>query len=139
MAQFKFRLEKLLEYRQLQEKWAKDAYMECRAKMLEAEADVDAVKRRKSTALIARPCSFDERVSLESYVIRLEDEQRAAEAAFAIMGDETEIALEEWHIARQDAEAMVKLREADLADWTLEESRREQRELDEWAVLRRAS
>jgi len=139
MALFKFRLEKLLEYRQLQEKWAKDAFLECRARMLEAETEVESVQRRRATALTSKACAFDERVSLESYVTRLEDEQRAAEAALAVMADETELALQEWHRTRHEAEAMVKLQESDLAEWTLEQNRREQAELDEWSVLRRSA
>ena len=139
MALFKFRLEKLLEYRQLQEKWAKDAFLESRARMLEAETEVEAVQRRQRTALETRACAFDERVSLENYVTRLEDEQRAAEAALAVMSDETEIALQEWHLARHEAEAMVKLQESDFAEWTLEQNRKEQAELDEWSVLRRSA
>ena len=139
MALFKFRLEKLLEYRQMQEKWAQDAYMACRAKVVEAEAEAEAVARRKSTALTSRPCAIDERVSLESYVTRLEDEFRAAESVVAVMECETEVAFEEWQRARQDAEAMVKLREVDLAEWTLNQNRKEQAELDEWAVMRWAA
>ena len=43
MAKFDFRLEKLFEYRQLQEKWAKDEYLACMAKRIEGEDEVQRI------------------------------------------------------------------------------------------------
>ncbi len=139
MAKFKFRLEKLLEYRRLQEKWAKEAYLEALARRVETEHEVEQAKRHRAYVLQAKPCGLDERVSLDAYVTRLEDELRAAESALAVLANETESALQEWHRARSDSEAMEKLRQRELEFWTQEQNRREQTELDEWAVLRRAA
>ena len=139
MPSFKFRLQKLLEYRQLQEKWAKDAWLEATARKMESEKEVDALEKRKKTSLSAQPCALDERLALDSYVTRIEDEIRAAEAAVSVLANEVEEALQEWNRARQDAEAMGKLREAEYEQWTLDETRREQAELVEWSVLMRAS
>lgn len=139
MSKFTFRLQRVLEYRQLQEQWAKDAYLECVAKQLEAEQEIEAILRRRSDSLQSRPCAFDERQTLDSYVTRLEDEVRAAHVTRDILIEEVEVALQEWIKAKQDAEAMSKLRETELDAWNLDERRREQSELDEWSVMRRAS
>ena len=65
MAKFKFRLEKLLEYRRLQEKWAKDAYLATVARRVEAEVEIESLKRRRNLATGSRPCALDELVSLD--------------------------------------------------------------------------
>lgn len=139
MIPFKFRLQKLLEYRQLQEKWAKDAYMAKIAQRNEAELEVESLVRRKTDSLRAHPTGLDDRQALDSYVTRLEDEARAAEATVEVLNNEVEEALNAWNEARQEAEAMGKLREAEFEAWQLEQSRKEQSELDEWAVFRRAA
>lgn len=139
MTQFKFRLQKLLEYRQLQEKWAKDAYMEAVAKRNEAEHEIEAISKRKQDSLQCHPSALDSRLALDSYVTRLEDEIRAAEATREVLAGEAETAQQEWILAKQEAEAMAKLREADYEEWRLEQSRKEQNELDEWSVFRRAA
>ncbi len=139
MAKFKFRLQKLLEYRQLQEKWAQDAFLECMARKVEAEQEVEAIQIRKRTSLSSRPCPIDERQVLDLYITRLDDEIRSAQATVSILEDEVEHAKAEWLKAKQDADAIAKLKESELSEWQLEESRREQAELDEWAVTRRAA
>lgn len=138
MAKFRFKLQKLLEYRELQEKWAKDAYLEIVARRNEVVADVEAVKRRRETAMSAHPTALDELVSLDSYLTRLDDDQRALEAAVAVIEGEVEEALAEWNKARLAHSAIVKLRDKEFGEWMLNENRREQADLDEWSSQRRA-
>ncbi|MBS1722939.1 MAG: flagellar export protein FliJ [Armatimonadetes bacterium] len=139
MAKFKFKLEKLLEYRRLQEGWAKDAYAETMARKLEAEGQLEGLRRKRQEACMARPCGLDGRVSLDKYVTRLQDEERAGEATLSVLESDVEAAQQVWLEARKEAEAIQKLRDADFEQWLLEENRREQAELDEWSILRRAS
>lgn len=139
MAKFKFRLAKLLEYRRLEEKWAKDTYAECMARKVEAEAELEAMRAKRIDAFQAKPCALDERVSLDAYVTRLEDAERAAEAALAVLENDVETTQEAWMAAKIEVDAIQKLCDAEFAQWLLEENRKEQAELDEWSVLRRAA
>jgi len=139
MAKFKFRLDKLLEYRRLQEKWAKDTYLATVARRVETEGEIEGIARRKTLAATSRPCALDGLVSLDCYLTRLDDEQRGQEAALAVIEGEVETALKAWNEARQAAEAIGKLRESELVAWNVEQNRKEQGELDEWSVFRRAA
>ena len=139
MIDFKFRLEKLLEYRRLQEKWAKDAYLEVMVRKFEAEAEIESIKGRRETALRSSPSALDKLVSLDTYLTRLDDEQRASETAESVILTEVELALDEWNETKTQVGAIEKLREAELAEWTMNENRREQSELDEWSSQRRAA
>ena len=139
MVKFKFRLEKLLEYRRLQEKWAKDAFLETTARKYEAEAETEAVKRRRTTALRSSPKAVDEHVNLDAYLTKLDDDQRACETTVSVIATEVEMALAEWNVTKQQVASIEKLREAELAEWTLNENRREQSDLDEWSSQRRAA
>lgn len=138
MAKFKFKLQKLLEYRELQEKWAKDAYLEIVARKHEVTAEVEAVKRRRETAMSSHPTALDELLSLDSYLTRLDDDQRALEAAVSVIESEVEEALGEWNQARLAHSAICKLRDKEFAQWMLDENRKEQADLDEWSSQRRA-
>ncbi|MBS1714735.1 MAG: flagellar export protein FliJ [Armatimonadetes bacterium] len=139
MAQFRFRFEKLLEYRTLQEKWAQDAHVEAMARQRECEQEIEALVRRRQEAMTAGTCGLEGRLALDGYLNRLSDEADEFRAVLGVLESDVEKARNEWLKARQDKQAMEKLRESDLAEWQLEENRREQAELDEWAVMRRAS
>ena len=139
MAKFRFRLAKLLEYRRLQEKWAKDEFLSCRAKRIEGEKQIDFLKDKRSEAARRTYATLEERRAQEAYVGRLEDEKRGFEAAVAVLAGEEEVARVKWMNFKKDAEALEKLEDKDMALWTLEEQRRVQKELDEWSIQRRAS
>lgn len=139
MPKFKFRMQKLLEYRHLQEKWAKDEYLARRAKRIEDEQEIELVKSTRTDALKISYESLSERRTQEQYASRLDNEQSALESAVAVLEGEEEAAKQEWLQKRQQAEAFDKLRESALEEWKMEETRREQAELDEWSVMRRAA
>lgn len=139
MRKFAFRLAKLLEYRLLQEKWAKDEYLACRAKRLEGEKQIELLKEKRGEAARKNYGTLDERRAQEAYVNRLEDEKRGFEAAVAVLAGEEEVARVKWLNFKKDAEVLEKLRQKDFELWTVEEQRRVQNELDEWSVQRRAS
>lgn len=137
MAKFKFRLEKLLEYRRLQEQWAKETYLLALAKKVEAEGEAEAAGTRLRQAVGARLATLEERIGHESYLLRLEDEHRASLSLVELLAQEADAELARYARARQEREALDKLRESEYDDWRLEVSRREQSALDEWAVQRR--
>ena len=139
MSRFAFRLDKLLRYRTTLEKQAKDEYLACRAKRIEGEFEIEKIKGRRIESLSFSSTTLPDRVAHERFLSRLDDEQRAVEAAVAVLQGEEDVARGKWLVTKKDLEALQKLREKDLEAWQLEEERKEQRALDEWAVLRRVA
>jgi flagellar export protein FliJ len=139
MRKFSFRLAKLLEYRQLQEKWAKDDFLSCRAKRIEGESEIERLKSERIKSMQRSYATLEERKAQQNYANRLEDDRRAVESAVAVLAGEEEVARQKWLKVRKDAEALEKLREKDFELWSLEERRQVQKDLDEWTITRRAS
>jgi flagellar export protein FliJ len=139
MPKFTFRLAKLLEYRGLQEKWAKDEYLLCRAKRIEGENQIEGLKHKRATAMSKNYETIQDKKAQEAFTSRLDDDRRAVEAAVAVLAGEEEVAKQHWLKAKRDAEALEKLEQKDLDAWSLEERRKAQKELDEWALRKRAS
>jgi flagellar export protein FliJ len=139
MARFQWRLEKLLEYRRLQERWAKDAYLDCRLRVLEGEAALQSLASRKEAYLRKSANSLLDRLLLEQYLLRLESEEREQSVINDLLLQEADVAKAEWVERRKAVKAMEKLRSAALTAWEAAERRTEQSELDEWAILRRVA
>lgn len=139
MTKFSFRLEKLLEYRQKLEETAEAAYRETQARRIDAEHDLEGIKITRRNAVGKGVGCLQGRIALEAYLSRLEDTERGQISVIGVLKDEEEQARQAWLIAKQECEVLEKLREKELAEYNLEAGRREQAELDEWAVLRRAA
>lgn len=137
MRKFVFHLQKVLDYRRLVEEWARDAYLEARVKRLEAEAELEAIRARREEALRSDASTVAERLDLERYLQRLDDEEQAQRTVIAVLEEEEEKARLEWMERKRDAEALQKLHDRRRAEHELEEARRQQAELDEWAVMKR--
>lgn len=137
MRKFAFHLQKVLDYRRLVEEWARDAYLEARVKRLEAEAELEAIRARREEALRSDASTVAERLDLERYLQRLDDEEQAQRTVIAVLEEEEEKARLEWMERKRDAEALQKLHDRRRAEHELEETRRQQAELDEWAVMKR--
>jgi flagellar export protein FliJ len=136
---FEFRLEKVLEYREVQEGWAKDNYLDSRAARIQAEATIHEVRARRGYLLENTASDINSRRALEATLLRLDDDERAQNVVRNVLVAEEESALNAWHHAKRELETLQRLRDAALEEYTLEESRREQAALDEWAVLRRVA
>jgi flagellar export protein FliJ len=136
MARFEFRLQKVLEYRGMVEQWAKEAYLDAQRKVFDAEAERETIRSTRQELLSRRMASVEELVALNAYVERLDDQESMQDSIIRILTDAVESAKQEWIVAKQEAEALVKLRDGDLAEWTLDQDRKEQAELDEMTVLR---
>ncbi|MCH7904081.1 MAG: flagellar FliJ family protein [Armatimonadetes bacterium] len=139
MTRFKFRLERLMDYRRLQEKWAKDEFVGARRRRLDGESQVEQVKTIRTKALDGTFPKLPDRLAHEAHLDRLDAEQGALEAAVSVLLGEEESARDSWIETKQNLEALEKLRAKDYEEWQVVEGRREQAELDEWAVLRRAA
>lgn len=139
MARFVFRLRRVLEYRRMVEEWAERDFRDAQRQTREAEAECARISGRRRAATQAHPATLDERITLERYVERLGDELRAAEAGLAVLTEEEGRKRDVWIDRRRDAEALQKLHDKSLADWQVEQTRREQSEMDDWAVMRRAA
>jgi flagellar export protein FliJ len=139
MQAFKFRLQRVLEYRELQEGWAKDAYREARSQLSQAEAELAQLFKRQAGAQAVPTETLDQRLTLDQYLKRVEDEIAAQQTVIDILSAEEEKAKNEWLEAKRNCEAMAKLRETAEALWQSEADAEEQKELDDWATTRRAA
>ncbi len=138
MRKFKFKLQKVLEYRRGLEEQAKALYLEAKAKRLETELDIARVfAKRKAMIESASPTTVPDMIDLEQFLQRLDDEEHEHNTIKFILIEEEEAKLAAWQEKRMEAEVLEKLRQKALDEWTYESNLREQAALDEWAVTRR--
>lgn len=139
MADFTFRLQRVLEYRELAEGWAKDAYLEARAARLEATAVLEAIEQRRID-LVAKPTrDVADRLALQTCIEKSKEDERQQRIVIELLESDEAKRKEDWTEARKELQALEKLRESALAQWKLEEDRREQKTLDELSIQRRAA
>ncbi len=139
MAKFKFRLQTVLDYREMEEAWAKDNYRSKQIERIEIENEISTLERKRLEVLEQPWATIHDRQGAEDLASRYTDEKRGYTAALSIVLQEEAKALDEWVERKKDAEILRKLREkAELEHRQLME-KREQAELDEWATLRYAS
>ncbi len=139
MRKFEFRLQNILEYRRMCEEWAKQEYVQAQARLLSGQAELEGIRDRRRVTLESRPDRVDQMIALESFLTRLDDEERAFHAGLSILEQEVESTRTHWLEARQEAEAMQKLRDQAYEAWQVEAAREEQAEMDEYALRRRAA
>lgn len=136
---FKFRLQTVLDLRLETLHAAEQAYLLAKSKREDAEADLAAATRLRDDSRLNNHTGLTDRLAAEAYVMRLDDEARALEATLGVLQDEETALREAWIEARKEAQAIEKLKEKAQEEHAIDMNRREQAELDEWAVLRRAS
>ncbi len=139
MAKFEFRLAKVLEYREMEESWAKAAYLEAKAAKISCEAGIVAIIEKRTQLLGSRVFTIEDRLTLEGALVRTDDEERAERAVLSVLEGDELAALDAWHSKRRELQTLMKLEEAALDLWTYEQNRIEQNELDEWATMRKAA
>ncbi len=137
MTPFAFSLQRVLDYRRLEEQWAQEAFRLARTAVAEAEWELDAIRSRRASLDDSPVPTIAARLDLEACHRELTREEESAQNRLALLANDEARALDEWKVCRIAAEALAKLREAAFEEWTREQSRIEQAELDEWAVLRR--
>jgi flagellar export protein FliJ len=137
MRKFRFRLQRVLEYRALQEEWAKEAWLEARALRIAAQQELEKTIQEKRRAECILPTSVEEMQALDLYLERLEDEIEAQEAIVETLRQDEEKCHGEWIEARKNHEALQRLREKAYELWQYESARAEQKALDDWSNARR--
>jgi flagellar export protein FliJ len=137
MTPFAFSLQRVLDYRRLEDQWAQEAFRLARAAVAEAEWELDMIRSRRTVLDGSAVETIAARMALEACHNELTREEESAQNRLALLANDEARALDEWKACRVAAEALAKLREAAFDEWTREQARLEQIELDEWAVMRR--
>lgn len=139
MPDFEFRLQRVLDYRALAEEWAKDAYLDARAARLQAVAELETIEVRRGELLKSPHATLDDRLAMQNCLDKYDEDERQQRIVIDMLEADEAKRKDEWTEARKELQVMEKLREKALAEWTLDQNRREQKELDEWSVMRRAA
>lgn len=139
MARFRFRLQKVLEYRSMLEQEAKDRYLNARSRTIEAEAELANMTKSKLNTLKQPLLTLGDRLALDLYMIRCEDKEAEQRLVIQACENDEETLRLAWIQSKKDLESIVKLKDHALVEWTEDENRKEQAGLDEWAVLHRRS
>ncbi|HAY13185.1 MAG TPA: flagellar FliJ family protein [Fimbriimonadaceae bacterium] len=137
MAKFKFRLETVRKVRDRAREEAKRLYLEAIARRVQAEAARDEIRQRLAAIASFPARDLTDRFSQDAMILRLTDDVSSQETVISILVMEEEEAQKAYLQARQDAEAIERLREKRYAEWLAEEDRLENLALDEWATQRR--
>lgn len=139
MAKFSFRLQKVLEYREMEEEWAKDAYLAAQHARSEQEEEIARLLSHKVVVIQCPPHGLEARKHLDAVLNKLDDDVRAQRSVLALLENEEMNAQAEWNVRRQAVEALMNLHDKARETWVLDEQRKEQAEMDEWAALRRVA
>lgn len=137
MAKFKFRLETVRKVRDRAREDAKREYLEAIARRVQAEAERDEIQKRLAAIASFPARDITDRFSQDAMILRLTDDVSSQETVISILLIEEDEARRVYLQARQDAEAIERLREKRYAEWLAEEDRLENLALDEWATQRR--
>ncbi|ARU44500.1 MAG: flagellar export protein FliJ [Armatimonadota bacterium] len=137
MAKFKFRLETVRKVRDRAREDAKREYLEAIARRVQAEAERDEIQKRLAAIASFPARDITDRFSQDAMILRLTDDVSSQETVISILLIEEDEARRAYLQARQDAEAIERLREKRHAEWLAEEDRLENLALDEWATQRR--
>ncbi len=137
MPNFSFRLEAVRRYRATLETAAKDAYRDAQRRTFECENDILILIQKISFALNDPLQTVSDRLALESRIARIEEKIQHQNIILQVLQSEENDALLAWVEAKRELEILEKLLEKRVEEWQLEELRKEQAELDEWAVTRR--
>lgn len=139
MTKFDFRLERVLEYRKLVEEWAKEAYLDAKSKRIEAEAVSLGLNQVRTSLLLETVTTIDDCQVLDLRLTLVEDQIYHQKLIIGVLENEEAAAKEEWISRRMETKGLDILRGKALDEWQLEMSRKEQSDLDEWSVQRRAA
>jgi len=137
MREFRFRFQKVLDYRLMLEESAKEAYRLAREASLAAENQFQEMKKKLADALKTPGETIEEMMIWETYIERLEDELEEQIVLMEIRKKEEASAFENWREARKSRKSLQKLHDMAKENWEKEVEKREQKQLDEWTVLKR--
>src|SRR4051794_23078407 len=96
MKKFNFRLQKVLEYRQMLEQWAKEAYPDARTARLEAEMGLIQISELRHETLGWKVGNLDGLRTLELKLKKLDEKEIEQQVVVNVLSNEEEKALEAW-------------------------------------------
>lgn len=134
MSSFAFRLQKVFEYRELEEGWAKDNFLAKHISRMEAENELFQLEDDRKFLLSAGADDLGARMELEIRIQKLDDHERALRILIHQLVLEEEKARDEWVLKKQDKSVLEKLRDKAYTAWLYRQNKLEQSALDEWAV-----
>jgi flagellar protein FliJ len=137
MKRFDFRLQNVLEYRLLTEQWAKDAYLDARAKRLEADMILLGIQKQRSDLLGTPTMDIEDLQALDLRLKLIDDQESHQKLVIQVLTNEEGDAFEQWHQRKNDVDVITKLRDKAYEEWQQEMGRAEQYALDEWSIHRR--
>ena len=137
MARFSFRFQRVLDYRKMQVEWAARAVGVAGAALANVDEEIYAVGAATLKTVGQTPKDVNGRLAIQRLLETLDARARAAEIQRAEALTELEQAQEDWREAKAELGAMEALESIEKTAWLYAEARREQAELDEWAVTRR--
>ena len=121
------------------EDWAKTAYLDAQRSRLEGDHMLAQIHERRARALDHPALSLDDRLALERTLFAIDDLEHQQRLALQVLMEEEAQALAAWVERKRDAEALRKLRDKAYEEWEYDQNRREQADLYEWAVQKRAA
>lgn len=136
---FQFRLQRVLEYREMEEKWAKDHFLEKQAARFEAESELNEIDKARRAYLGMGADDLTQRRELELRLQKLDDNERAQRLLIYALQEEEDEARSIWLDKRQEKSVMEKLRERAYDEFKAILEKREQNALDEFATQRRVA
>lgn len=136
---FRFRLQRVLEYREMEEKWAKDHFLEKQAARFEAESELNEIEKARRTYLTMGADDLTQLRELELRLQKLDDNERAQRILIHTLEQEEDEARGVWLEKRQEKGVMEKLRERAHEEFKAILAKREQNALDEFATQRRVA
>ena len=123
----------------MEEKWAKDHFLEKQAARFEAESELAEIDRTRKAYLGMGADDLTQRRELEIRLQKLDDCERAQRLLIYTLQEEEEEARAIWLDKRQEKSVMEKLRERAHEDFKVLIEKQEQQALDEFATQRRVA
>ncbi len=137
MRKFEFRLQRVLDYREMEEDWAKQDYLARQIERIKAEGELQTILDNREAMLKQPNSTVEDRLALQNALGKSDDDERAQHAVIEVLMAEEGKALTTWTEKRRDLKALIKLRDEAQSEWRAESERFEQNELDEWTNTRR--
>lgn len=134
VSSFAFRLQKVYEYRELEEGWAKDNFLAKHIARMEAENELYQLEDDRALLLSAGADDLQARMELELRILKIDDYERAQKILIQQLTFEEEAARDEWILKKQDKSALEKLRDKAYELWMYRQNKLEGAALDEWAI-----
>lgn len=137
MHKFHFKLQKILEYREAIEEQAKKAYLEKKARLLEAETALRQIAKRRHDVLLSSAHDLATLQAKETFLLQLDEEERSQKIIINVLQTEEEKARLLWQEKNKEAKTLQKLKEHRKQEWIYLFNKEEQNAMDDFATMRR--